>query len=352
MIPILSASIAALIAVLVIIRCLNPIAAQVGLLDQPNGRKQHTGSIPLTGGLSIYLALWASSLFLPEVSDEVAWLMGSASLLVLVGVIDDRRPLGVTARLGVQALATVGMIAGTGLYIHSPLPFEPFQSLPVSIGGPLTVVAVVGLINAFNMIDGIDGLAGGIAMVASLALCIGQFGFGTFQATGYLLVFCAAVLGYLLVNLTITTRKKVFLGDAGSLLIGHILAWAVIYLSQSNSPSLPSTFVIWTIALPVFDVFSVMIRRIKKGLSPFHADRTHLHHICMRAGLNPTQSLGLLMLFAMVLATLGLLASIFAGPLASTAFFGIAMASYLFGQARIWRLLVWFRRRGQSDLAT
>ena len=199
-------------ATLLAIQIMYPIAVQIGLTDQPGGRKVHSGRIPLIGGLGIYLAMWIVVAITPNTSPNVLVLLACAGILVLVGVIDDRYNLPVLPRLAAQGIATVLMIELSGLYLHSPMPALGLVALDPALGKALTVLAVVGLINAFNMIDGIDGLAGSLALVSVLTLTIGQAFFGYFQATAQLLIFAAALTGYLAVNLCITTRKKVFFG--------------------------------------------------------------------------------------------------------------------------------------------
>ena len=343
----IAASLSTLLIVLSLFPVLNRLARRFRLLDLPDARKQHVGSVPLTGGLAIYAGLLITALFVDDIPPELMWLLASGGLLVLLGAADDRFNLGVSIRLFGQALATLIMIYGSGIALTQPLPIEGWAPLPASLAAFLAVIAVVGLVNAFNMVDGIDGLAGSLAIVACLTLGIGQAVLGYFQATGYLLVFSAAVVGYLAVNLCIVSKRKVFLGDAGSLLIGFVIAWALLYTSQSSKPSLPQSYVIWAVAFPVFDIVSVMVRRIRKGLSPFYADRTHLHHICLRAGLSHQQALGVLVLFAMGLATIGLTLNVFTTPMISIAVFFVMMVLYVMGQLRIWKLLVWLRRAPQ-----
>lgn len=331
-------------ATLTILRVGYPLAARFGLLDQPGGRKVHSGRIPLIGGLAIYLAMWIVVAITPDTSQNVLILLACAGILVLVGAIDDRYDLPVLPRLAAQGTATVLMIELSGLYLHSPMPALGLVALDPALGKALTILAVVGLINAFNMIDGIDGLAGTLALISVLTLAIGQAFFGYFQATAQLLIFAAALTGYLAVNLCITTRKKVFLGDAGSLLIGFILAWALIGTTQGQQPSLPASFAIWAVALPAFDIISVMSRRIRKGQSPFRADRTHLHHICLRAGLEHRQALGVMILLSISLSIIGGLLTQFTNELTSVCAFLVLLTGYCYGQARIWKILVWIRK--------
>ena len=331
------------LGVLALLRLLHPIALRIGLVDSPGGRKLHTGKIPLIGGLVIYVALWFSALWLPSFSKTVFWLLTSAGVLVVVGMIDDFRHVSATIRLGAQAAASIIMIYGTDLYLHSPLPELGVQNLAPEIAMPITVIATIGLVNAFNMIDGIDGLAGSITLVAILMVVLGQSLFGYLQGTASLMVFVSAVLGYLAVNLTISSSKKVFLGDAGSLLLGFVVGWTLIITTQSPKPSVSTTFVIWTVALPAYDILAVMIRRVLKGKSPFHADRTHLHHICLRAGLNGRQALGVMIIISLMFSGLGVVLTSLATPLISLSTFVAFGMAYIYAQHRIWKVLVAIR---------
>ena len=336
-------SLVSFLGVLVLLRLLHPVALRIGLIDSPGGRKLHSGNIPLIGGLVIYSVLWLSAFWLPAFSTTVFWLMTSAGVLVFVGMLDDFHHVPALPRLIAQATAAIIMISGTGLYLHSPLPELGVKNLAPEIAIPITVIAIVGLVNAFNMIDGVDGLAGSITLVTILMIVLGQSLFGYLQGIAPLMVFAATVLGYLAVNLTITSNKKVFLGDAGSLLLGFVVGWTLIITTQSPKPSVPTTFVIWTVALPAYDILAVMIRRISKGKSPFYADRTHLHHIFLRAGLNVHQALGVMILISLVLSGIGIALTLLETPLISLiAFTGLGLI-YIYVQHRIWRVLVAFR---------
>ena len=336
-------SLVSFLGVLALLRILHPVALRIGLIDSPGGRKLHSGNIPLIGGLVIYMVLWLSAFWLPSFSSTVFWLLTSAGVLVLVGTIDDFHHVPAIPRLIAQSAAALIMIYGSGLYLHSPLPELGLHSLTAEIAIPITVVAIVGLVNAFNMIDGVDGLAGSITLVAILMIVLGQSLFGYLQGTASLMVFAATVLGYLAVNLTITSKKKVFLGDAGSLLLGFVVGWTLIITTQSARPSVPSTFVIWTVALPAYDILAVMIRRVLKGKSPFYADRTHLHHICLRAGLNGRQALGVMILISLMFSGLGIVLTLFATPLISLIVFTGLGLLYIYAQHHIWKVLVAIR---------
>ena len=188
------------------------------------------------------------------------------------------------------------------------------------------MIAVIGLLNAFNMIDGINGLAGSTALVAIGALAL--LG-GPSVALTPLVVMAAALVPYLLCNLGLFgARCRIFLGDAGSTLIGYILAWSLIRASQdvANTVVTP-TDVLWCVALPVFDTLAIMIRRAFSGKSPFKPDRGHVHHLLMYAGTGPRTTLVILIGSALSLFAMGAFLSV-RWPAASGMVFVMMLLAY------------------------
>jgi UDP-GlcNAc:undecaprenyl-phosphate GlcNAc-1-phosphate transferase len=171
------------------------------------------------------------------------------------------------------------------------------------------VFVVVGVINALNMSDGVDGLASGQALVSLLLfLCFALYA-GNVATAERLLVAAAAILGFLAWNIRRPglPRAKVFLGDAGSMLLGFVIAWTAVRLTQSPDHPVSPVLGPWTIALPLIDCCSLILRRWRYGRSPFNADRDHLHHLFLDAGYSATQ----IAVGAMVLsAVLGLSAAV------------------------------------------
>jgi UDP-GlcNAc:undecaprenyl-phosphate GlcNAc-1-phosphate transferase len=155
---------------------------------------------------------------------------------------------------------------------------------------PVTIFVVVGMINALNMADGVDGLAGGQAVVSLLLFVCFALYAGNDSVAERLLAVAAAVLGFLCWNLRRPglARAEVFLGDAGSMLLGFIIAWTAIRLSQNPAHPVSPVLGPWTIALPLIDCCSLIIRRLRQGRSPFAGDREHLHHLLLDAGYSQT----------------------------------------------------------------
>lgn len=277
----------ALALTIVLVRLLMPIAPTIGLVDAPCIRKRHDGAIPLIGGLTIYLALAVTTLLFAH------WSARSGSGLVmlglpilLIGVLDDRNGLSPRARFAVEIVCCLAAAEYFGVRLLSLgelLPGIQFQLGALAL--PLTVVGLVGVMNAFNMTDGVDGLAGGLAFLIFSALAVLALKAESLVAL-QLSTVSAAVLGFLWFNSRFFGRSRaaIFMGDAGTLFIGFAMGWYLVLLSQGEKSIITPVSALWLFAVPLLDTVSVMIRRIRRGQSPFHADREHLHHIFLLAG--------------------------------------------------------------------
>ncbi|MGL4894998.1 MAG: UDP-N-acetylglucosamine--undecaprenyl-phosphate N-acetylglucosaminephosphotransferase [Shewanella sp.] len=287
------------------------LAKRVGLVDKPNERKHHTGQIPLVGGISVFVTILLALLLFPHLLLLPHLYMGCAVILVVIGAIDDRYDISFKLRLVIQAAVSIVMIALGERSLHNLgyLMGSEAIRIPELASYVLTVVAVIGAINAFNMVDGIDGLLGGLASVTfgGLGLLFYWHGMTNFALFCALLV--TAMLPYIMLNLGFPfgRRFKVFMGDAGSVFIGFTVIWLLIVASQGErATAIRPVTALWLIALPLMDMVCIMIRRIRKGQSPFKPDREHLHHICQRIGLSPLQSLLAICTSATIMAAIGI----------------------------------------------
>ncbi len=282
----------ALVVCAVVLPLATPLARRLGLVDHPGGRKDHDGAIPVIGGLVIFLALALSYLgFENSLSVQSMTFVACAGLMVLVGQLDDIYDLHWSWRIAAQTLAALAMIFIAGLEADNLQDVFGFAGANVGwLAVPFTVFIVVGVINALNMSDGVDGLAGTLSLVSlglftSFALYSGD----VLQAER-LLALCAALVGFLLWNhrLPWQPRAKVFLGNGGSMLLGFIIAWTSVRLTQNAAHPVSPVLGPWTLALPLIDCVTLMFRRWRQGKSPFAADRHHMHHMLLDAGLRPT----------------------------------------------------------------
>ncbi len=297
----------ALTVTLVAIFSLRPLAPRVGLVDRPDARKRHRGRVPLIGGLCFFMGLVAGLSYLGVLDRFVVSLLIAATVIMLTGLLDDLYDLSVRSRLLIQGCAVAGLIAVTGVYVDTIAHVGAHELRLYALGIPVTIIAVAGLMNAFNMLDGIDGLAGGLALV-SIAAVLGFSGGAGWQAMGVLLLLqllLVTLVPYLGVNLGWPDGRKIFMGDAGSTVIGFLLAWSVIHLSQRGVSLMAPADVLWAIAIPVMDTLGVVVRRLRSGRSPFLPDRQHLHHLLLDAGYSPRATLVLILAAAGVLALAG-----------------------------------------------
>lgn len=324
-------------------------APELGVIDVPGGRKQHHGATPLVGGLGMFGGLLAAALIAMlsgHFSPRHAYFFAAVSLLVVTGFIDDCIQLRPRTRFVLQAVAASLMVFGAGIRLDNFGNLFGFGDVTTGIlAAPLTVFAVLGVINAINMIDGVDGLAGGITLIALLVFSGFVAAAGQLHQT-LLLPLIAVVAGFMLFNLRTPWRSRasVFMGDAGSVLLGFALAWYAVNLAQVRNVFTPVT-ALWILAVPLMDTTALMIRRVLKGRSPFAADRNHLHHILQRAGFTAGQTVAIMYALALLLAAIGV-AGWRLGLPEYVMFYGFMalFGLYLWGVLHAWKLMRRVRR--------
>ena len=296
---------------------LKKIAKVIGLVDKPNLRKQHQGVVPLIGGIAVFITLAQYIYNHPYILPYSELFLASLAVLTIVGAIDDRFDISFKIRLVIQILLTFVMMYFTGLELNSIGDILGMGTLEFGILAPVfTVLAVLGAINAFNMVDGIDGLLGGLSIVtfSSIGVILGMQ--GQHNLAMLCVVIVVAMLPYVLMNLGLFGRRhRIFMGDAGSMMIGFTVIWLLLSTSQVEGEFLmrPVT-ALWLIALPLMDMAAIMYRRIKHGRSPFRPDRDHLHHVCQRAGFSQWQTLFIISGLASIFAVVGILGEVFVIP--------------------------------------
>ncbi|RZG14241.1 undecaprenyl-phosphate alpha-N-acetylglucosaminyl 1-phosphate transferase [Pseudoalteromonas sp. CO342X] len=287
------------------------VAKRTGLVDVPCERKVHQGSIPLAGGISVCVSVSYFLLSRADSFPNLTVLSVSLILLTTLGALDDKYDLSVKVRIAFQACIAAAMIYFTQYQIFSLGNLFGFGGIELgAIGTIMTVVAVIAAINAFNMVDGIDGLLGGLSIVTFASLALLGFVYGDRLTTAISLIFVFAIIPYVLMNLGLLGReRKVFMGDAGSMMIGFAVVWLLLSVSQTAgtaSESVRPVTAIWLIAIPLMDMTAIMIRRIRRGDSPFKPDREHLHHIFQKLGFTSIQTLAVIVAISAILALIGI----------------------------------------------
>ena len=284
-------------------------AKKIGLVDRPNYRKRHQGLIPLVGGISVYAGICFTFLITNYYLPHAALYLACAGVLVLIGALDDRFDISVKIRAVVQAaIAIVMMVVGKLYLLSLGYVIGPVELIVGPFGYVLTLFAVWAAINAFNMVDGIDGLLGGLSCVTFGAMGIILFFDGQHSLAMWCFAMIAATLPYILLNLGLFGKRyKVFMGDAGSTLIGFTIIWILLETTQGITHPITPVTALWLIAIPLMDMVAIMYRRLRKGMSPFSADRQHIHHLIMRAGFTSRQAFVLITFAAALLAGVGVL---------------------------------------------
>lgn len=268
------------------------LAVQLGIVDHPSARKQHVRPTPLCGGIAMACGAGLSLLLWAPSEERTLQCLAAGLLVFVVGVYDDCRGLHFRWRLLSQVVAAT-LIVQAGLTIeHVPLlrSHPGFDWLAL----PLTLLFIVGVTNAVNLLDGLDGLAGGCMLLSFLAIAVIA---PTADAAPTALVAAVAIgalFGFLRFN---THRAMVFMGDAGSTLLGFALAVAGILLVREGNGTVSPILMLPLIGLPVVDTTQVVIVRLLRGGSPFAADRSHLHHRLLGLGLNHREAV--LVLYAL-----------------------------------------------------
>lgn len=295
------------------------LALRFGFADKPGGRKTHADPVPPIGGLAI-LPVFVACAWAAGLGDYVPWpLVAGLAALLTMGAVDDARPLhpwlkfiimvwtaSFVVIFGDAQIANLGNLFGFGL---TELGF---------LSKGFTIMCLVLLMNSINMVDGVDGLCGGFCALVVfwfMVVCAGAQDWPHFWVLAILL---AALLGFLAFNLRTPWRKSasVFMGDAGALCLGLLLGWFSIKLSQGKGAPLEAVTVIWIIAVPVMDAFALFIARSLSGKHPFNADRAHLHHRFLDAGLSPGQTTTVMLALIAVFALIGFMAQAYALPAA------------------------------------
>tara|TARA_B100001123_G_C15144623_1_gene961029 strand:- start:113 stop:1117 length:1005 start_codon:yes stop_codon:yes gene_type:complete len=318
-----------LFLLILLIFILSYFAPKFNLVDLPDERKLHTGSVPLVGGIAIYTS-FITYLFLAFGLQEKYLFIYLSSIIFIIAILDDIYNINVTIRLILQLFVTL-VVIGTGLIIVDIGDYYFFPPIKLYIFSIfLTVLSVLGLTNAINFIDGIDGLCSGILLNAFISLMIFSYFYSNIAEISLILFLSLSILIFIFFNFQVFNLKKIFLGDAGSVTLGFILSWFLIYYSHPSQRFIHPILTIWCVTLPVYDLLSVIIRRVMNKINPFRPDRTHLHHLMLKSGLSNKKVFVILILFSLIINSLGGLTFYFFGPSPSLLFFIILFFIYFF----------------------
>lgn len=307
----LVALLAALQAVRVIYHKVLAVALLKGIVDNPNARKRQKEPIPVLGGMAVFFGMLVGMMTFMGLT-YAAYLLGDHAptmypvlasmgkqlplflgcvVMLYVGSLDDILGLTPRARVAAEIFVILAMIYGSGICIDSFHGLWGVGKISWWVGVPLSVLTGVGLINAYNMVDGVNGLSSGLCMFGSVSLAFVFYRRGDYPNCSTALCFGASLLPFFLHNV-FGRRSRMYIGDAGSMVMGLLVTWFVMRVMSTAKinpmeglpDALPPDMGLCAMLLaitsvPVFDTLRVMTGRMLHGRSPFKADRTHLHHM-------------------------------------------------------------------------
>lgn len=270
----------AMVVTMTTLPALARVAGHIGLLDRPGARKVHAAPIPRVGGLAMALGILAAGLMTLQLEGPERWFLLAISVLVAFGVWDDRVDLDYRVKLLGQLISVAIVVLGGDVRIRA-ITLDDAVPLPDWVALPLTFLFLIGITNAVNLADGLDGLAGGTSFLSLCALALLSSVTGSGAGAPMLLAFAGATLGFLRFN---TYPASVFMGDAGSQLLGLSLGVFSIQATQSEGAQMSASLPVLVLALPILDTLAVMAHRIGHGRSPFSPDKNHIHHRLLALG--------------------------------------------------------------------
>jgi len=256
------------------------MATKWGIVDKPGMRKVHTTPIPRIGGLAMLIGILVAAIIGIPLESPDRYFLAAAVVLTAFGVWDDRFDLDYRIKFVGQLLAVAIVVFGGDIQIRF-ITLEDQVMLPQWVSVSLTVIFLVGITNAINLADGLDGLAGGTTFLCLGALAMLAHGSGQVAGAAMALAVAGAVLGFLRFN---TYPASVFMGDAGSQLLGFAVGVLSLRATQSSESVISAATPILLLALPILDTLSVMVQRMSEGRSPFSADKNHIHHKLLKMG--------------------------------------------------------------------
>ena len=300
-IPLISAVVAWTAARWVYFKILK-IAKDKNLVDNPDARKLQKTPVPVMGGIAVFLGV-IFGLMTGAAAIGICGIEGVTRLLPIVcamvvmlyiGAMDDILGLTPGSRFIIEALVIIGLIFASGMCVDSFYGLWGITNFSWWFAVPLTIIAGIGIVNAVNMIDGVNGLSSVSCMIWSSLF--GIFFITSADIANAIVSFSmvAALLPFAIHNI-FGSRSRMFIGDAGTMVMGILLLWFTICLLNTNETFFsfrngakinPVAMALAILGLPIFDTLRVMSVRLIHHKSPFHPDKTHLHHIFVAIGVS------------------------------------------------------------------
>lgn len=259
---------------LVLVPFVRDIAVHINAIDIPDKRKVHKKPMPRLGGLAIFLSFLIGYMFFAPLTTQMISILISSFLIIILGIIDDIKPLKATTKLWGQLVVALILVFYGKIFLTDLTLF----GMNIVLGDwtyPLTIFVIIACINAINLIDGLDGLAAGTSSIYFLTIIIISVLLGRLEGLGIMLclIMLGATLGFLYHNFNPAT---IFMGDTGSMFLGLMVA--IIALLGFKTATLTSFMIpILILFIPILDTLLAILRRLIKGESIGKPDKEHVH---------------------------------------------------------------------------
>lgn len=280
------------------------LAQRLGAIDMPgikgtdSERHLHKQPTPRMGGLAIYLGFLFTVLLFVPMGRKLGSMLIGATIIVILGILDDINDLKATHKLAVQIVcAVIAVLGGNQITFFSRLTMGGHFSLGL-LSIPVTLIWIVLITNAVNLIDGLDGLAAGISTISAISLVVIALSYSNASVAIVTGALAGGCIGFLPYNVS---PAKIFMGDTGSTFIGYILAVASIQGLFKFYALISFVIPFLMLGLPIFDVCYATLLRLLNGDSPFKADRKHVHYRLMDMGFSKKQTVAVLYISSAIL---------------------------------------------------
>lgn len=280
------------------------IAKEKKIVDAPDSRKLQRSPVPVLGGIAVFFGMVVGVLIGVALqpwlhtapTGHLLPVLCIAMLMIYTGAMDDMTGLSPRSRFVIEILTLLCVIFATGLCADQLNGLWGVGKITWWVAVPLTVFSGVGIINAINMIDGVNGLSSGLCILCSILFGLAFLLVGDSVNAMLAFTVASALVPFFFHNV-FGNRSRMFIGDAGTMMMGVLLTWFVIVLINGDVVLWQKVFgqevnlialALAILSVPIFDTVRVMFLRILQKKSPFHPDKTHLHHVFVRMGVSHT----------------------------------------------------------------
>lgn len=316
--------IAAFIISLTIAYLLTPtirvLAKRIGLVAKPSSHTMHRHATPLLGGVAIFIAFFLAIIFTAGIDKNIASILIGGTILLAIGIFDDRYGMMPKIKLFGQIIAALTVVK-MGVKVEF---VENYYLASV-----FSCIWIIGITNAINLVDGLDGLSAGITAISAFFFGLLSWQKGDFVVATLSFGLLGSSLGFLRYNFP---RAFIFMGDAGSMFVGFLLATIAILGSWGAPTKITSAMIpIFILGYPIFDTGLVIISRMREGESIFIGRKDHPHHRLVQLGLKNKYAVVVIFIITFVLGLCGYIMSMIESPVAAfwlTAIVFVSMISF------------------------